>query len=851
MKIYYKLLLPFLTFSLLIFLVGYVVAEIGKRELKESVGRNTVYLAEEIMQMFGTELERSIERFEEYGRDLLLKDYLLKSNAEFERLGDARGYMESRERSWKRLSGEETGSFIREVTDNVLAREIREKLEFYSGGGRKNFYEQVFVTNRFGATVAWALKPGNYAHDKEPWWRSARERNECMCHIEYGEQGDRLLLSSAIRVNDEKGNFIGVLKVVLNINRMLADFKKAMVSRGYHSFEYKLVSADGKNLFSDAGHAFREDISGLEFFRKIKEAGGYFLAKGDRSGKGEALYAYSRFTGSDKVRGLGWTFLIEYPADLIESPAAGLKKMLLWVLSTVTLMAVLASYLMSRNISNNIERLGAAATKLGEGDYDARISINSKDEVADLARTFNSMAGRLKEAVESRDLEIAGRKRSEEKILQMAYYDTLTGLPNRTLFIDRLNQVTAWGKRHRRLAAVIFLDLDRFKTINDSFGHDIGDWVLIEVAERLKKTHRAYDTVARFGGDEFMLLLNGIGHRENAVEIIKNILAAMKEPLVRNGQEFFITCSAGISLFPDDGGDAVTLIKNADTAMYRAKDDGKSSYRFFAPEMNAAAVERIRLENRLHRALEDGSFELQYQPQVDAKTKEFVCVEALVRLKGEDGSLISPFEFIPLAEQTGLIVPIGEWVLRTACAQVMAWRERGLKPIRVAVNLSMRQFKDAELVKTISGILKETGLEAKYLELEVTESVIMGDVEDTIRTLTRLKNMGIGLVIDDFGTGYSSLEHLKRLPIYMLKVDQSFVRDIISDPDDAAIAIAIIRVAHSLKLEVIAEGVETMEQYKYLDRLECDKYQGYFFSRPLGSEDVFNVLLRGRASTDG
>lgn len=850
MKIYYKLLLPFLTFSLLVFLVGYVAVEIGKRELRESVGRNTVYLAEETMQMLGTELERSIERFEEYGRDLLLRDYLLKSNAEFERLGDEQGYIESRERSWRRSSGEEDGLFIRGLTDNIVAREIREKIEYSGERWQKGFYEEVFVTNRFGATVAATRKPGRYAHDKEWWWRSAKEDGECICSIDYGERNDRFLLSDAIRINDADGNFIGVLRVALNMDRILAGFKEAMLSRSYPSLDYRLVAADGKSLFSSERHGFREDMSGQEFFRKIKGARGYFRAKGDYPGKGEVLFAYSRMGGRDRVRGLGWTLLIEYPVDLIESPAAGLKKMLLWVLSAVTMMAVLASYLISRNISNGIERLGAAAMKLGGGDYDARISISSKDEVADLARTFNTMAESLKVAVESRDWEIAERKRSEEKILQMAYYDTLTGLPNRTLFIDRLNQVTAWGKRHRRLAAVIFLDLDRFKTINDSFGHDVGDWVLMEVAERLKKTHRAYDTVARFGGDEFMLLLNGIGHRENAVDIIKNILSAMKEPLVRSGQEFFVACSAGISIFPDDGRDAVTLIKNADTAMYRAKDDGKGGYRFFAPEMNAAAVERIMLENRLHRALEDGSFELQYQPQVDAKTKEFVGVEALVRLKGENGELISPSEFIPLAEQTGLIVPIGEWVLRTACAQLMAWRERGLKPVRVAVNLSMRQFKDRDLVKTVSGILKETGLEARYLELEVTESVIMGDVEDTIRTLSRLRNMSIGLVIDDFGTGYSSLEHLKRLPIYMLKVDRSFVRDIINDPDDAAIAIAIIRVAHSLKLEVIAEGVETKEQYEYLDRLECDKYQGYFFSRPLGAEEVFEVLARGRAATD-
>lgn len=664
MKIYYKLLLPFHIFSLLIFLVGYIAVEIGKKALEEDIGKNTVYLADEIMEKLAGELDRSIENFEEYGRDLLLSEYLQKSNKEFERLGDAKRYIESKEKSWRGLSEKEANPLLKSLTDNPLAREIREKLKYYEEEGEKGFYEEVVVANRFGATVAESQKTAHYRHDNEAWWDRARQSGGgCACEIE----------------------------------------------------------------------------------------------------------------------------------------------------------------------------------------YDARISMASKDEVAGLAGTFNAMAERLKEAVESRDREIAERKRGEEKILQMAYYDTLTGLPNRTLFFDRLNQVTAWRKRQTRLAAVVFLDLDSFKTINDSFGHDVGDWILTEVAGRLKKTHREYDTVARFGGDEFMLLLNGLGHRDNAVDIIKNILAVMKEPFVRDGQEFFVTCSAGISIFPDDGLDAVTLVKNADTAMYMAKDDGKSGYRFFAPEMNAAAVERIMLENKLHRALEHGEFEVWYQPQVDASTLEFVGVEALVRLRDGKG-LISPSEFIPLAEQTGLIVPIGELVLRTACAQAVEWEKRGCKPIRVAVNISVRQFKDRDLVKTVSGILKETGHDPNRLDLEVTESVIMGDLEETIRALNRLRNMGIGLVIDDFGTGYSSLEHLKRLPIYMLKVAQSFVRDIINDPDDAAIAIAIIRVAHSLKLEVIAEGVETKEQYEYLDRLECDRFQGYYFSKPLASDEVFKVLIKGRAS---
>ncbi|HXI09844.1 MAG TPA: diguanylate cyclase, partial [Thermodesulfobacteriota bacterium] len=474
MKIYYKLLLPFLVFSLLIFLVGYLAVEMGKKALEEDIGKNTVYLADDVMEKLAGELDRSIENFEEYGRDLLLSEYLHKSNEEFERLGDARKYIESKEKSWRNLSEKEATPFLKSLTDNPLAREIMEKLKYYEEGAEKGYYEDVYVVNRFGAIVAQSRKADHYRHDNEPWWKRVQKNGgACVFEIEYDEKDGHFHLGEAIRVNDRGGAFIGAIVVSLDLDRMLAAFKKAIVSKGRPSFEYKLVSADGRGLFSDEEHKLREDLSGTKLFKSIKGDSGYFLVQGDDPGEGGELFAYSRLRGHNRLSRFGWTLLVEYPLDLVHAPAAGLKKILLWVLSAVTLAAVLASYLISKSISKGIDALGEAAKSIGEGDYDARISIASKDEVAGLARTFNAMAERLKEAVESRDLEIAERKRGEEKILQMAYYDTLTGLPNRTLFFDRLNQVTAWGKRHTRLAAVVFLDLDSFKTINDSFGHDV------------------------------------------------------------------------------------------------------------------------------------------------------------------------------------------------------------------------------------------------------------------------------------------------------------------------------------------------------------------------------------------
>ncbi|MDO8589257.1 MAG: EAL domain-containing protein [Armatimonadota bacterium] len=433
---------------------------------------------------------------------------------------------------------------------------------------------------------------------------------------------------------------------------------------------------------------------------------------------------------------------------------------------------------------------------------------------------------------------ITEKKVYEKQLDRLAHYDHLTGLPNRLLFADRLTQNLAKARRNGESLAVMFLDLDRFKNINDTLGHSIGDILLNGVARRLTACLREMDTVARMGGDEFTIILSQISQPDDATNVAQKILDSLAKPFdVGGGYELFVSASIGITMFPLDGSDVETLVKNADTAMYRAKEQGRNNWQLCTSATNAAALQRMELETSLRRAVDREELLAHYQPRVDLSTGRIVGTEALLRWQHPELGLVSPAEFIPLAEDTGLIIPIGEWALREACAQNKAWQDSGLPKMPVAVNLSPRQFRQKDLVEIVAGILKETGLDPKYLELEVTESAIMHKPSVAAAALRRLKDMGVQVSIDDFGAGQSSLSYLKRFPIDTLKIDQSFIRDITTDPDDAAIARAIVAMAHSLKLNVIAEGVETLEQLQFLRSLDCDEVQGYFISRPVPAEE--------------
>ena len=438
--------------------------------------------------------------------------------------------------------------------------------------------------------------------------------------------------------------------------------------------------------------------------------------------------------------------------------------------------------------------------------------------------------------------DITDRKTSEERIQYLATHDSLTSLPNRFMFSEILNLAIESARRNSRKLAVLFIDLDRFKNINDTLGHEAGDLLLNEMAGRFKQCLRASDVVGRLGGDEFVILIQELDNPEQAATVARKILSAAVKPVSVYGQECRVTASIGICVYPDDAQDEHAIMKSADIAMYRAKEEGKNNYQFYSPDIKARSLERLIMENNLRMALERNEFFLHYQAKRNLKTGEIAGVEALVRWQHPQLGIVSPAQFIPLAEETGLIVLIGRWVIKTACEQNVAWMKQGLPPLCMAVNLSVRQFFDDGLINDVATALKETGMEPGLLEMEITEGMVMQDAERAIRILSAIKSLGVRLAIDDFGVGYSSLAQIKRFPIDTLKVDSSFIRDIPQNREDRAITEAIIAMGKTLSLTVIAEGVETEEQETFLREHACDQSQGYYFSKPIAPEEFVTFM---------
>ena len=439
--------------------------------------------------------------------------------------------------------------------------------------------------------------------------------------------------------------------------------------------------------------------------------------------------------------------------------------------------------------------------------------------------------------------DVTERKKTEQQIQEMAYFDSLTGLPNRALFFDRLNQAIARAKRENTNLAVLFLDLDRFKHINDTLGHSAGDQLLIEVTQRLRLHIRNCDTLARLGGDEFVVVITNLAEQMNATYIAQSLIDAIQPPFQIKGNELHVTTSIGISLFPGDGSNSETLVKNADMAMYSSKEAGRNAFNYYSPFMNQKAIQRMEIEAGLRSALEGEEFFLEYQPIMDASSGVIAAAEALLRWNHPTRGRVAPDQFITLAEETGLILPLGEWALRQACLTMKSWNNAGLPPIRVSVNVSSRQVEQQNFAEIVRNVLRETGANPSQLEIELTESCLVTHIDRNIHAVFGMRDWGISIAIDDFGTGYSSLGYIKTLPIDHIKIDRSFTRDISTNPHDQAIVEAIIAMSQKLGIQNIAEGVETAEQLEFLKRQGCNEVQGYYFHRPLSKEGL-EALLR-------
>jgi diguanylate cyclase (GGDEF)-like protein len=543
----------------------------------------------------------------------------------------------------------------------------------------------------------------------------------------------------------------------------------------------------------------------------------------------------------------------------LTTSAIGLLLLAAWIL------------LLARSVSGRLSRLLDAATRIAEGKGDRPIAVTGHDELAELGAAFNAMQEKvlareralrasheeLESRVEARThelneanahllLQVDERRRAEEKLQHQAQYDSLTDLPNRMLALDRLSQAIRTAERTHTHAVLIYLDLDDFKKVNDTLGHQLGDTLLVQAAQRLRHAVRAEDTVARHGGDEFLVILGRLSAPDDSKLIAEKIVRAFA-PSFRIGEsDVVVSPSLGIAVYPDDGDNPSTLLRNADLAMYEAKEAGRNTYRYFNQQVHDSSLRRLAIEHRLRNALQRDEFELRYQPLVATGTREIIGAEALLRWNSPDYGLVTPDHFIAVAEHTGLIVEIGDWVLRSACVQLRAWRALGWPAFRIAVNVSPRQFRGDRLLASVRDCLAANALPAASLQIEVTEGLLIRNHPEVTATLQALSELGVRLAMDDFGTGYSSLSYLKRFPFHTLKIDREFVRDVASDPDDRALVTATIRMGKGLGLTVVAEGVETEEQFAFLSEHDCDIVQGFLFSKPL-PPDEFAARWLGHA----
>ena len=618
------------------------------------------------------------------------------------------------------------------------------------------------------------------------------------------------------------------------------------------NFTEKKIADIGEELSSEIKLTFLKDFEYDRKFFDLKDDKIQIDAVSDQKIIGRAFL--------DDIDGKHLLLLsIEKNRDINNIGEAGIKATLWLLLGLFFLFAIIITVILDRGILLRFQELSNDIRKIGEGkDLSVRLKRqNIDDELTDVSNEINGMLGALersqlflsksesalKKAIEKLQDEVLEHQKTQEQIKYIAYHDTLTGLPNRNLLNELLVHSITLAERNNKCMAVLFLDIDGFKMINDSKGHGMGDQILQEVAERLLKTLRKSDVIARHGGDEFIVIIEELDNCSGVELIANKIINCFQEPFHLENQDYFLTTSVGVAVYPADGQTPDMLIKNADIAMYKAKENGKNQYLFCTPVMKDVANETMELSTNLYRAIEKNELELYYQPQLSCHNNQIMGVEALIRWRHPVMGLISPAKFIPIAEKTGLILPIGEWVLRTACQQNKKWQEQGLPKIRMGVNLSLRQFHNNDLLNLVEAVLKETKLAPQYLELEITETIAMKEKSYIINTLNAFRQIGVSIAIDDFGTEYSSLSYLKHLPVDRLKVAMQFIRGIGIDHKDEALAKGIIVLAKSIGMNVIAEGVETKEQLEFLKNHNCDEIQGYYFFKPLIEAEMTKLLI--------
>ena len=618
------------------------------------------------------------------------------------------------------------------------------------------------------------------------------------------------------------------------------------------NFTEKKIADIGEELSSEIKLTFLKDFEYDRKFFDLKDDKIQIDAVSDQKIIGRAFL--------DDIDGKHLLLLsIEKNRDINNIGEAGIKATLWLLLGLFFLFAIIITVILDRGILLRFQELSNDIRKIGEGkDLSVRLKRqNIDDELTDVSNEINGMLGALersqlflsksesalKKAIEKLQDEVLEHEKTQEQIKYIAYHDTLTGLPNRNLLNELLVHSITLAERNNKCMAVLFLDIDGFKMINDSKGHGMGDQILQEVAERLLKTLRKSDVIARHGGDEFIVIIEELDNCSGVELIANKIINCFQEPFHLENQDYFLTTSVGVAVYPADGQTPDMLIKNADIAMYKAKENGKNQYLFCTPVMKDVANEMMELSTNLYRAIEKNELELYYQPQLSCHNNQIMGVEALIRWRHPVMGLISPAKFIPIAEKTGLILPIGEWVLRTACQQNKKWQEQGLPKIRMGVNLSLRQFHNNDLLNLVESVLKETKLAPQYLELEITETIAMKEKSYIINTLNAFRQIGVSIAIDDFGTEYSSLSYLKHLPVDRLKVAMQFIRGIGIDHKDEALAKGIIVLAKSIGMNVIAEGVETKEQLEFLKNHNCDEIQGYYFFKPLAEAEMTKLLI--------